>query len=631
MILRILFLCSVCVALHGQSDTYEQRAASILAMPLDTLKLDSLRYFARELKANGSEDAIRYQRIGLSQAEAIEAWSEAALLSSDIAIYHYDQRAPDSSGFYFDRSLEHAQRSGNQRRIGQAYYSKHRHESMQGNYEKAIEFALAALEAYTLAGDAEGIAESNLVLGITYYYMRNFPDAIKYAERALEIQQENELTAQMGITNQLFSDTYLNMGELEKAEPYNAESLRIRREMGNPRTLAFSLNSRANLFLYMDRENESIELYKEVLEIGRQHPDMRSVIGPATNNLAEVYSRKGRYREALDLFLPLATRLEETDDKGNHLVPEAEKQLVSTYLTIADAYNAMGKFDSAYHYHILHKAVNDSLFTRSSNDRIAELETQYEVKEQEATIDAQQIELDHREQRQRWTMLGLLAAALLGGIIFYLYRRQHRVSKELARKNEQNEFLVKEIHHRTKNNLLVLSSLLDLQSDYITDPAALDAVIEGSNRVQSIGLLHQQLYTGAELEMVDPKKYFSDLGGHLLDTFGREDEVQIQYAIDLPEMPVDEAISLGLIANELLTNSLKYAYPNGTEGKIYFDLHQDGRQKVLRVRDEGGGPKTTTPQGTGFGRDLVELLREKLNGTLREEASATGWTTTVRW
>ncbi|MCW5922930.1 MAG: sensor histidine kinase [Saprospiraceae bacterium] len=213
-------------------------------------------------------------------------------------------------------------------------------------------------------------------------------------------------------------------------------------------------------------------------------------------------------------------------------------------------------------------------------------------------------------------------AALLAGFLFFgyrSYRARTKANQLLATKNAENELLLKEIHHRVKNNLEVVSSLLALQSAQIDDQGIKDAMLEGQNRVQSIGIVHQKLYQRDKLAAIEMKDYFLNLSESVLDSFGADDRVSIECAMDQLDVDIDTAVPLGLIVNELLTNTLKYAFPDGRKGKVRIKLEKNPAGMLhLEVADDGVG-KSSLTHGTGFGGQLVSLLTRQLSGTMREE------------
>jgi two-component system, sensor histidine kinase PdtaS len=195
---------------------------------------------------------------------------------------------------------------------------------------------------------------------------------------------------------------------------------------------------------------------------------------------------------------------------------------------------------------------------------LALIRSQRSLKEHELQLDlvGKEKEIESGKLTRNFTFIGIGLLALLLLAIYYNYRNQKKLNAILNIRNEEKEFLIKEIHHRVKNNLQILSSLLHLQSRNIKDDAALGAVREGQNRVKAMSLIHQKLYMGDNLAAVEMKDYMQNLADNLLDTFGIYDD-RIKIVCDVPSLSldVDTAIPLGLVANELITNSLKYGFP----------------------------------------------------------------------
>lgn len=196
-----------------------------------------------------------------------------------------------------------------------------------------------------------------------------------------------------------------------------------------------------------------------------------------------------------------------------------------------------------------------------------------------------------------------------------------KTQKELSSKNDENVLLLKEIHHRVKNNLEVVSGLLALQSAKINDPTMQEVMLSSQNRVQSMGILHQKLYQSEHLAFIEMKNYFENLCINILDSYNESERIKVTIAMTELELDVDTAVPLGLIVNELLTNSLKYAFPTGQKGTIELSLkkwNEDNFQ--LKISDNGVGKSMdANAKGTGFGTQLVELLTRQIDGTLFQE------------
>jgi two-component sensor histidine kinase len=207
----------------------------------------------------------------------------------------------------------------------------------------------------------------------------------------------------------------------------------------------------------------------------------------------------------------------------------------------------------------------------------------------------------------------------LNDTIRNLTKTQH----ELSAKNNENVLLLKEIHHRVKNNLEVVSGLLALQSAKMDDPHMQEAMLASQNRVQSMGILHQKLYQSEHLAFIEMKNYFENLCVNILDSYNETERIKVNIEMKELELDVDTAIPLGLIVNELLTNSLKYAFPSGEKGNIELSLkHLDKDHFQLKISDNGVGKALDAKAiGTGFGTQLVDLLTRQIDGKLIQDVS----------
>jgi two-component sensor histidine kinase len=198
-----------------------------------------------------------------------------------------------------------------------------------------------------------------------------------------------------------------------------------------------------------------------------------------------------------------------------------------------------------------------------------------------------------------------------------------RTKDELSSKNNENVLLLKEIHHRVKNNLEVVSSLLALQSAKIDDPNMQKVMLASQNRVQSMGILHQKLYQGEHLAFIEMKNYLENLCINILDSYIETERIKVTIEMKEFELDVDTAMPLGLIVNELLTNSLKYAFPNGEKGNIELSIRELNENNFqLKISDNGVGKSLDAKaKGTGFGSQLVDLLTRQIDGQLIQDVS----------
>jgi PAS domain S-box-containing protein len=193
------------------------------------------------------------------------------------------------------------------------------------------------------------------------------------------------------------------------------------------------------------------------------------------------------------------------------------------------------------------------------------------------------------------------------------------VENRLRTSLEEKEVLLREIHHRVKNNLQIVSSMLNLQMDQITDALALGLFKESQSRVRSIALFHEKLYQSKDLAHVDIAEYVKGLAMGLFATYGvNPDDVGLALEVEQVPLGIDAAIACGLIVNELVSNALKHAFPGGRKGTVQVMLRGQGADVLVEVRDDGVGFRSN-PDFRGastLGLKLVGILIEQLRGSL---------------
>ena len=210
---------------------------------------------------------------------------------------------------------------------------------------------------------------------------------------------------------------------------------------------------------------------------------------------------------------------------------------------------------------------------------------------------------------------------VLSAIVDISDRKQKERSIELAL--QEKDVLLGEIHHRVKNNLQIVHSLLDLQSAQISDPVALAMLRDSQNRIRSMALIHQTLYQSKDFAKVDFGNFLDSFAPILVSSYAvNMNEITLTIEADGMSLPINCAIPCGLIVNELISNALKHAFPNKEGGRICVELRQDGEDHfVLAVSDDGIGlPSDLSIEAAPtLGLQLVTLLTDQLRGKLAIE------------
>jgi PAS domain S-box-containing protein len=226
-----------------------------------------------------------------------------------------------------------------------------------------------------------------------------------------------------------------------------------------------------------------------------------------------------------------------------------------------------------------------------------------------------------RWEIQPWTD----ASGAIGGLVFFTESITDQVNaqEQLRASLREKESMLKEIHHRVKNNLQVISSLLSLQAASVTQPDALGVLAESQNRVRAMALVHETLYQSHNLADVDFSRYLAELCEYLFRAYGIDTaRVRLVLDVNVTDVSLDKTIPFGLLVNEIVSNSLKYAFPDNRSGNITVraQIDTDGRLN-LTLADDGIGlpPDLAVDRTSSLGLRLIQILTKQLGGELRIE------------
>lgn len=492
--------------------------------------------------------------------------------------------------------------------------------SIQTEYGKATEETYKALELFEKNDHQKGIAICFSHLCDLLYYENRYTTGIDFCDKAIEIQKKLNETKDLALSYRYKANSQLFSGhDLKHALNSINNSIELYNNLGESGIpMMASINWRGNIFKYMGNYEDAIADYQYNFDKSKEMGLQRYLI-PSLANIGHVYLMQGKYEEALPYNLEAIDIMIKTG---------RIRSLWENYMHVSSIYENMGDYKNALEYNKLYATAYTELKDRAIQSLEGELQAKYETGQKNATIYYQNEKISQQRKTQTLyvILMGLLAIILFG--VFYNYKKRQKRNKELIAlnnqldlKNKQNELLLKEIHHRVKNNLELVKSLISLQSAQMEDSPTKEAMMASQNRVQSMGIIHQKLYQGENLGSIEMKDYFLNLGEGILDTFNAEEKVKIECAMDNLELDVDTAVPIGLIVNELLTNALKYAFPEDKNGTIQISLSQTTPETLtLKVTDNGVGKiKELAPKGTGFGSQLIQLLTQQLNGTMLEK------------
>lgn len=515
----------------------------------------------------------------------------------------------------------------------------------KGDYSQGLTYGLLALKT------AEEQKDSSLQLctilnrlSVTLYELGDYQHALDFAQRSLKIASHYKDTTAILTVSTNFITIYLRDNQPAKALELLHRIVELYKEPVQKDRIWISTNL--------------IRCYVQL-----QQMDKAAAFVPGLLTISANMSRYNYYQtmiySALVMYYIHARQFEKA---AGFCALQAEvcKQigqlngLSHNYLQWFRADSALGNYPAAIRHYKDYKVLNDSLFRISKAGEIARLQVQYDFdqKNKDITLKQQNIELLTRQgllQRAALKEARLTRNIIIFGAVMLLlllilsynrYQLKQASNKRLQQKQEEiylqnqslqglidvqeklleeKEWLVKEIHHRVRNNLQIVMSLLNTQAAYLHNSDALEAISESRYRMQAISLIHQKLYLSANMALIDMQNYIRELIAGLKDNFGGLQQLYFDINIAQVKLDVSQAVPVSLILNEALTNAIKYAFPKNENGIIYVSLQYTGEaQLLLRVADSGHGFPTgfdVYTHGT-MGIRLIETLTEQLEGTL---------------
>ncbi|WP_297702760.1 histidine kinase dimerization/phosphoacceptor domain -containing protein [uncultured Eudoraea sp.] len=479
----------------------------------------------------------------------------------------------------------------------------------QGKLDKAADIAMETLILADQLKDKRAMAVAFSDLSNLFWKQSRYEKALEYGQKALTLFEERGLNdLDYDFTLYVVGNCYLALDKHEEALNYYEHSIAIGERYGFYNNLCDVYISMVYLKAYLndfdaaDLAGENAVKYGQLLD--NNFMLMRSWL-----SIGKSQNLQGKYIsaiESLERSIDIATA-----DFGDDFY------LSQAYEALGKAYAGNHNYREAYQAYAEYDKLKKEIFTAEADQHISLLLTEFDVAQKESTIIVQENQI--KKQRSTQTLMILIGGLLLL-ILILLYNTIQTNKKKnilLKKQNDEKEFLLKEIHHRVKNNLEVVSSLLSLQSEQVGDTKVADAMHKSQLRVHSMSMVHQKLYQGQSFSSIEMKEYFKSLGDYIVDIYGASERIHIECEMKELELDVDTAIPIGLIVNELFTNALKYAFPDNRKGFIKISLIESGNQLHLEVSDNGIGKNFYDKmEGTGFGTQLIELLTRQLEGKM---------------
>jgi two-component sensor histidine kinase len=467
----------------------------------------------------------------------------------------------------------------------------------QGNTLKSKEFYLKARNTYLKLGNDYGLASANHNLGLIHEILGEYEEAL---------------------------NSYLKSYEIY---------LRLDRK----KTMGLALNNIGNVYLILQKEDSVLPFLDSAYSV---YSEIQDSVGICTvyMNYGNFYSQTGDEVKA-EYYL-----LEALDLANDQNLIEKEAAIAE----ILSAHYSLNKdYENAYFYLNMVHSLENEFMSEDDEERFQRLDQYYQDEARNQSIAIKELELKNSKNTLKNNrifsgvlMISLLIIVALLSFLFTRFKTTSAIKKELEETNkrleqinkdyrktliskEEKEILLQEIHHRVKNNLQIINSLLRFQAMKGNEETK-ELILELQTRITAMALLHEQLYMNKDFTRINVKDYIELLLSNLSSAYARSYTIDIKQDIQIESLDLDTLHPLGLLINEIVSNSLKHAFNSNSEScEIYIKLYDDGNSCHLEIGDNGIGFKEDLllSKSSNLGIELIGSLINQLEGSIETIAN----------
>lgn len=475
-----------------------------------------------------------------------------------------------SSQNYFIKSLHIQEKFGINYKVGRLYIRLYGNELKQGHYDNALKYLRTSLEIYKKIDSNEGLMNAYAGIGNLY----------KDPKSTLKLNYDSALVY------------------YSKAKFYGIKS--------NDTLGVASANLSIGDILLAQKKPESIDYYLSTYKTYSKSDKIHNSIHVLLN-LASAYV----VFKQLDKAKFHLTEAQRIYDKYLNNEFDSKSHLISVK---AEYYEAVGNWEEAFKYLKEKTALEIKQITADRDGAVSRLNVEFETQKKETQLQQQHAEIRLKDQNIKIQRLFLWSVGFLLLFTIILSIFLFRLSKKNYQISQKNMILIREQNHRVKNNLQVISSLLNLQGNLLKDSQAKVAVDESQLRIESMVILHRQLYDNEQLDQINMEVFVADLSEIIFQSYGLT-HIETHFTISIHQMSADRAVFFGLVLNEVISNACKYAFNEHSYPILVINFHENANETTLFVKDNG--TKTiNTNSAMSFGMKLINMMATQLNGEI---------------
>lgn len=605
---------------------------------------------SQEHMRNGDYDsAIIYLDRALTWYQNQNNPAGIASVLNNIGIIHNKLENLDSSIYYYQNALTSYQNQNDQ--IGTASTLSNIgivHDKL-GNFDSSIYHYQRALKIYKHLQDTSNIASLLSNIGIINKKKGIYITALEYLHEAAKIFETKENSSQLASCYNTMANIYSREGSYNRSIQYHKKAFNIRSKLNLVKNKASSLNNLGTVYLELNNLDSALWHFNASLDIKRTLNSKVHLVS-TLNNIGLVFLKKKQLPDAeiyLEEALKLQSKITDRQSKARTLnylgklyINQSQFKKALVFLDSANriilkiglldehrenletsivVHKKLGNTDKALvtARHLL--VIKDSLLNKERVQSLIEMQTRYETEKKEQSITL--LEKEKNLQASEIALNRLWITLLIVSTVLILISTLFIVKSEKSKKRK-SETLMQEVHHRVKNNLQLLTSIFSLQSRTLKDQNALDAIQSVENRVNAMAIIHQKLYTSSQDTSLNIQKYIYDLVEDLATSYGYDtDQEDVNIDVEDFDIDVDQIIPIGLIVNELVSNTFKYAFPTVEKPNLSIKIVNQEGDFNMEIMDNGPGFIKTNKSEESMGLNIIDTLSKQLKAKITWQTS----------
>jgi two-component system, sensor histidine kinase PdtaS len=591
----------------------------------DAVYLNILNDLSVGYTKNGNlVEAQKFGIEGLKYAEIRKNYESMGILNGSLGHVARNQKDYESALRYFKNALESYQKAKNMNGITFAHSNLATIYNSTQQYDKAIEYHKQVLERFKSTNDRANIRRTYSNISINLLALGRMEEAVKYANDALAIADQKDHLSMVYMYASL-SDIYKGLKQYDKSLEYANQCLYHAERTNQSRLLLLRIAYNQIWGAHLAKK-DTVEAYvylSKLLTVKDSLYTVESV--QKVNELSKKYETEKKEQEIITLNKENTLKKQQLEQeillsKSLQSENRTKQQLLLKEQLLRIA---LGREVELKEQEIAQELEIQESLERENILKKSELEKEKKLAQ---SLENQNILMRNNsknEQLIRWLLLaGLLGLGAFGFSYYRNFQKQKAANALIEKQAEDLKFLMKEVHHRVKNNLQVVSAMLRMQTRTLgNDNMATNALHSAEERLKAIALLHEKLYKTEGLENVNIGDYIKDLmqiiakQSHLPNQkfeFFVQDNVQFKTNLDT-------ALPIGLLVNEVVNNAFKHAFEGLENPKIWIDLNKNNENLELKIKDNGRGlpDDMVLKKSKTLGFKLISLFTEQVNGTLR--------------